>query len=492
MNIGKGQKIILKLKCKITSLSKVFALGLALSLILPIFPLAEVFSRSAVAQAAPTDGGGRARINLAEVLTIKSQSIAAAACIIDLGFDVEYERKALEQARDEFTHMLRALEFGELALGIPTPENNSKAIRAIRAVHEAWTPFEQAVNAVLAGSDTAEAVRIIIETNEELLEKTEFLVSTIQAAYSNPNDIMLADAIAITIAERQEMLLQKMLLEACEIEGKYSGPEVSERFLETISIYENSLIALRDGLPMVGLNPPPNDEIKYQLEQAWEEWLAVKPVLGMIRENSDAAEREILDVRDAVEMLDIRLKQIVVQYLLSAPGSDDIYKIPMLAYLNDTLMAWVQDPAVIDAVKAANIEHANLRTADLEDLETRWEAEIVAGGGPLSDRIERNPVSAYLREKKETSNGIITEIFVMDQYALNVAESEITPEYWHVEDERFALTIGDRSGNIHISDVQLEEGGHIYQSQLSVPILDPDTDELIGVMTFGINIQSMF
>ncbi|MBL1436318.1 MAG: type IV pili methyl-accepting chemotaxis transducer N-terminal domain-containing protein [Rhodobacteraceae bacterium] len=454
--------------------------------------MADVISRGALAQAAATDGGGKARINLAEDLTIMSQSMAAAACIIDLEFDVGHERDVLTAARDEFIHMLHALEFGEAALGVPTAEHNSKAIRAIRAVHEAWTPFEAAINDVIADENVAEAVAIIIETNGDLLEKAEYLVSTIVAEHTNPNETMLADAIAITIAERQEMLSQKMVLEACEIEGNYSDPRVVERFKETLSLYENSLIALRDGMPMVGVNPPPNDEIKYELDLAWDEWMQAKPVLEMIHANSSAAEEEVLHVRDVAEILDRRMHTIVIQYLLSTPGSDDIYKLPMLAYLDNTLMAWVQDPIVIDAVRAANAEHKNLSQAQLEQLEIDWEAEIIAGGGPLSERIEQNQASAFLRARHDASKNIVTEIFVMDTHALNVAESEVTAEYWHAEDERFALTVGNRSGDIHISDVHLEEGGHVYQSQISVPIEDPDTGELIGVMTFGINIQSMF
>jgi hypothetical protein len=377
--------------------------------------------------------------------------MAAAVCIIDLGFDLEHETHVLEDARDEFNQMLHALEFGNLALGIPTAEHNSRAIRAIRAVHEAWTPFEIAVNAVLAGDHTAEAAVTIIETNGDLLEKTEYLVATIEAEHTNPSEVLLADAIAITIAERQEMLAHKMILEACEIEGHFSGPEVIARFQETISLFENSLIALRG-----------------------------------------AAREEILHVREVAEGLDHRMHIIVIEYLLSTPGSDDIYRLPMLAYLDNTLKAWVNDPIIIEAVRTANAEHGHLTEAQRHDLEIAWEAEIVAGGGPLSDRIEHNTASAFLRDRHDETEAIVTEIFVMDKSGLNVAESEVTAEYWHAEDERWALTVGDRSGNIHISDVHLEEGGHVYQSQLSVPIKDPVSGALIGVMTFGINIQAMF
>ena len=86
----------------------------------------------------------------------------------------------------------------------------------------------------------------------------------------------------------------------------------------------------------------------------------------------------------------------------------------------------------------------------------------------------------------------MTEAFIMDLKGLNIAESEVTAEYWHAEDERWALTIGNRSGDIYISDVHLEEGGHVYQSQISLPVYDPETGEIIGAATFGINIQSMF
>ena len=79
----------------------------------------------------------------------------------------------------------------------------------------------------------------------------------------------------------------------------------------------------------------------------------------------------------------------------------------------------------------------------------------------------------------------------MDALGLNVAASAATSDYWQGDEAKWQETFGNGSGEIHISEVEFDDSTGSYQSQVSLPIRDPDTNELIGAITFGVNVQSL-
>ena len=42
-----------------------------------------------------------------------------------------------------------------------------------------------------------------------------------------------------------------------------------------------------------------------------------------------------------------------------------------------------------------------------------------------------------------------------------------------------------------ISEVEFDDSTQFYQSQASLPIYDPATGQMIGAITFGINVQRL-
>ncbi len=43
--------------------------------------------------------------------------------------------------------------------------------------------------------------------------------------------------------------------------------------------------------------------------------------------------------------------------------------------------------------------------------------------------------------------------------------------------------------SIHISEVEEDESTQSYQSQLSLPVVDPSSGAVIGAITLGINVE---
>ena len=87
-------------------------------------------------------------------------------------------------------------------------------------------------------------------------------------------------------------------------------------------------------------------------------------------------------------------------------------------FFDSTAKAWLTDPAVIEAIKAQNLETADFDAAKIDALDKQWRAEAKAGSGPLVDKVSSTALSAWLVSKKEEAGGKIAEVFVMDAKGL--------------------------------------------------------------------------
>lgn len=160
-------------------------------------------------------------------------------------------------------------------------------------------------------------------------------------------------------------------------------------------------------------------------------------------------------------------------------------------HANTVVKSWLSDAVIIDAVKAQNDTHANLTQADIDRLDKQWRAEVSASSKPTIDSVLGNALSGFLKAKQASSNGLYTEIFVMDNKGLNVGQSEITSDYWQGDEPKWQDTYTKGAGSLHISEVEEDESTQTYQSQLSLPILDPASQQPIGAITIGINVEGL-
>jgi len=152
---------------------------------------------------------------------------------------------------------------------------------------------------------------------------------------------------------------------------------------------------------------------------------------------------------------------------------------------------WLKDPAVVNAVKAQNQKHASLTQADVDKLDKQWRAETGASSQPMIQAVLSNDLSKFLKGKKEGSNGLYTEIFVMDNKGLNVGQSDITSDYWQGDEAKWQKTYSVGADAVHVSEVKKDESTQAFQGQLSLPVVDPANNQVIGAITIGINVEHL-
>lgn len=168
----------------------------------------------------------------------------------------------------------------------------------------------------------------------------------------------------------------------------------------------------------------------------------------------------------------------------------DEHVAPVKAYMNEQVVSWVQDPIIINAIKAQNAAHASLGQADIDALDKKWRAEVQKSDQPLIASVMSNQVSAFLKEKQAASKGAISEVFVMDNKGLNVGQSEVTSDYWQGDEAKFQKTFDVGPKTMFVDDVEKDESTQALQSQASMTIVD-ETGKSIGAITVGINLSAL-
>lgn len=162
---------------------------------------------------------------------------------------------------------------------------------------------------------------------------------------------------------------------------------------------------------------------------------------------------------------------------------------PIRKLVESQIKGWTANPAIVAAVKAQNGKHAGLAQADIDALDKKWRAETDAGSKPMIDELLGRPSSKELAGYKNGGEGLFTEIFVMDNRGLNVAQSDVTSDYWQGDEAKWKKTFLAGPGGLFIDEVEFDESTQTYQAQVSVSIADPDSGEAIGAITVGINVE---
>ena len=268
----------------------------------------------ASAQSFDIESDGADRIRLSGQLPTLTQQVAAASCALTSDVDVEEAHDILEHATNQFDRYIVALRDGDEELHILHPEENRRTLVDLEHVLTEWQAIHGAIDSILVDGDDVESSHIIDDHNLKLLELTSILASDIAGQYAHPFEITADNVILIELAGRQRMLTQKMAKDACEIWTGYHSEEAKEDLRSTMVIFENSLVALRDGMPSVGVLPAPNDIIRADLDDLLNRWGILKPNLTTLIDGGELNEEQKFEVFHDLEVELVELDHLIDDY----------------------------------------------------------------------------------------------------------------------------------------------------------------------------------
>jgi hypothetical protein len=102
-----------------------------------------------------------------------------------------------------------------------------------------------------------------------------------------------------------------------------------------------------------------------------------------------------------------------------------------------------------------------------------------------------NPAARFLADIVQQDQ-LYREILLADSHGRLVAASQVTSDYYQADEGWFTQALGEgRRGRIIVSDVRRDESADVYAFDISVPVADPTSDELVGVMKIVASSQEM-
>ncbi len=165
------------------------------------------------------------------------------------------------------------------------------------------------------------------------------------------------------------------------------------------------------------------------------------------------------------------------------------YDAQVKAAYDKFVAGWLNDPAVISAVKAQNEKHASMDAAAIDAADKEWRAQKKAGSGAMIDGVLSNDLSGFLKGKKDAAGGVITEMFIMDNKGMNVGQSDATSDYMQGDEAKWQKSYGAGDGAMFIDEVEFDDSTKSFQVQVSGTVSDGGTP--IGAITVGMNVEKL-
>ena len=160
-------------------------------------------------------------------------------------------------------------------------------------------------------------------------------------------------------------------------------------------------------------------------------------------------------------------------------------------FADSTVRQWISEPVLIAAIKAQNERHAGLTQAEIDSLDIQWRTETALSRKPLITEVTDNALSKRLVALKAGTEGVVTEVFVMDNRGLNVAISDVTSDFWQGDEDKWQKTFLAGPGAIFIDAVELDPSTDSFQSAVSFAVTDPESGQVIGSITVGVDIDEL-
>ena len=112
-------------------------------------------------------------------------------------------------------------------------------------------------------------------------------------------------------------------------------------------------------------------------------------------------------------------------------------------------------------------------------LDDQWRADPAATAARL--QLLTSPASLFLADLT-THDSIYREVLLTDRRGRLVAASNITSDYFQADEAWWTASFDNGRGRVSVSDVRRDESARVYAFEIAVPVHDPSSDELVGVM----------
>jgi len=152
------------------------------------------------------------------------------------------------------------------------------------------------------------------------------------------------------------------------------------------------------------------------------------------------------------------------------------------------------DPRIKNAIKISNDKFEKIPDVEkyIKEKDIEWVSDSGKGIDSLVDSLIDKEISNILKSKidfyEEKYAGLVfAEIFITNNYGVNVAQSALTSDYKQSDEKWWEIA---KSEGLHVNDVDFDQSAGVYSVDISVRINDDD-GSFLGVMKSVVNLDNI-
>lgn len=157
---------------------------------------------------------------------------------------------------------------------------------------------------------------------------------------------------------------------------------------------------------------------------------------------------------------------------------------------NNEIRNIISKDFILNELKKQNLEHEDYSMAELKALDTKWIAEKHKSKRAIVDKVMDNKIAEYLNKIKKDSDGLYTQITIVDNKGLAIAQTDLTQHYWHGREKYWKnTTLGGGGKPVHTSGVEFNDNTQVFQAEISVAIISGE--ENLGLVMVGVDVEKL-
>ncbi len=193
-------------------------------------------------------------------------------------------------------------------------EQDPSVLRAWSQVNLLWVPLKGLYEQILSGEFvTEEDYALANGLTLEVRQRANDMVSQIRAKYAEDlGGDGFGDALLLDLYGRERMFSQKLAKEVCLAAGGYELDSTLPELEATLKLFERSMVAFVEGLPVAGVPKPPTEAIATQLGIAKAEWEEVGYVAQTIVTGGSVGLSDLAKFRAGADRFLVEMNKAVV------------------------------------------------------------------------------------------------------------------------------------------------------------------------------------
>ena len=154
--------------------------------------------------------------------------------------------------------------------------------------------------------------------------------------------------------------------------------------------------------------------------------------------------------------------------------------------LQDRLQPQLPAQRLLSTLDSGNKRLGVLTVAAKMALDQQWFRELNSGNGPLLDEVEQQPLSVWLRQWQQQSEGLIREIYITGTQGINLAQSQPTSDIDQSDEEAYQQIVVQQQP-IWIGPIEYDESAGSFQIKVAWPV--SHNGQLQGMVVLGLDAE---